>query len=79
MEEIIKRLQGHKGVQGIIVVNSDGIPIRSTLADVSLTTQYAALISQLTSKAKLTVKELDSSVYTQPIHYDLSCNFNQYM
>lgn len=62
MEETLKRLQNHKGVQGIIVVNSSGIPIRSTLPDAALTNQYAALISQLASKARSTVKELDGTV-----------------
>eukprot|EP00158_Paraphelidium_tribonemae_P000355 Partr_v1_DN21763_c0_g1_i1_m7619 putative Dynein, light chain len=61
VEETLKRLQSHKGVQGIIIVNHDGIPIRSTLADQALTTQYAALISQLAGKTRLAVRELDSS------------------
>ena len=61
VEETLKRLQNHKGVQGIVIVNSSGIPIRSTLTDPALTTQYAALISQLASKARSTVKELDPS------------------
>ena len=35
-----------KGVIGTIVVNNDGIPIKSTL-DNHTTTQYAGLINQL--------------------------------
>ena len=43
---------------GIVIVNADGIPIRSTLEN-SLTVQYAALITQLAAKAKSCVRDLD--------------------
>ena len=46
VEETLKRLVSHKGVIGTIVVNNDGIPIKSTL-DNHTTTQYAGLINQL--------------------------------
>jgi dynein light chain roadblock-type len=42
VDETFKRLQSHKGVLGAIVVNSEGIPIRTTF-DNDLTVQYAAL------------------------------------
>ncbi|ORZ40135.1 hypothetical protein BCR44DRAFT_50129 [Catenaria anguillulae PL171] len=58
VEETLKRLSAHKGVQGIVIVNSEGIPIRSTL-DNSLTVQYSALITQLASKARSVVRDLD--------------------
>ena len=50
VEETLKRLQGHKGVIGVVIVNQDGIPIRTTF-DQSTTVQYAGLITQLCSKA----------------------------
>ena len=31
VEETLKRLVGHKGVIGTIVVNNEGVPIKSTL------------------------------------------------
>lgn len=31
VEETLKRISSHKGVQGIVIVNSEGIPIRSTM------------------------------------------------
>ena len=62
VEETLKRLQAHKGVQGVVIVNNDGIPIRSTLTDQALTTQYAALLTQLASKARNAVRELDPAV-----------------
>lgn len=58
VEETFKRLQSHKGVIGVIIVNSDGIAIRSTL-DNDLTVQYAALMSRFTVKARGVVKDLD--------------------
>lgn len=58
VEDIIKRLQSHKGVQGIIVVNQDGIAIRSTM-DNSTTVQYAGLVHQLAIKARNTVRDID--------------------
>jgi dynein light chain roadblock-type len=58
VEETIKRLSSHKGVEGIVVVNMDGIPIRTTL-DHDKTVQHAALITQLTAKAKSVVRDLD--------------------
>ncbi|VDH93954.1 dynein light chain roadblock-type 2-like [Mytilus californianus] len=58
VEETLKRIQGHRGVIGTIVVNMEGIPIRTTL-DNSTTVQYAGLITQLTSKARSTVRDID--------------------
>ncbi len=40
VEETLKRLVAHKGVIGTIIVNSDGIPIKSTL-DNHTTTQVS--------------------------------------
>ncbi|KAL8183456.1 UNVERIFIED_CONTAM: Dynein light chain roadblock-type 2 [Gekko kuhli] len=58
VEETLKRIQAHKGVIGIIIVNAEGIPIRTTL-DNSTTVQYAGLLHQLTMKAKSTVRDVD--------------------
>ncbi|XP_043269363.1 dynein light chain roadblock-type 2 [Venturia canescens] len=58
VEETMKRIQSHKGVVGTIVVNSEGIPIKSTL-DNTTTVQYAGLISQLSDKARSVVRDLD--------------------
>lgn len=54
----MKRIQSHKGVVGTIVVNGEGIPIKSTL-DNTTTVQYAGLISQLSDKARSVVRDLD--------------------
>uniref|UniRef100_A0AAZ3R3H1 Dynein light chain roadblock n=1 Tax=Oncorhynchus tshawytscha TaxID=74940 RepID=A0AAZ3R3H1_ONCTS len=58
VEETLKRIQGQKGVQGIIIVNAEGIPIKTTL-DNSSTVQYAGLIHQLVMKARSTVRDID--------------------
>jgi dynein light chain roadblock-type len=58
VEETIKRISAHKGVIGLIVVNHEGIPIKTTL-DNSTTTQYASLLQQLTAKARSVVRDID--------------------
>ncbi|KAL4648923.1 dynein light chain roadblock-type 1 [Arapaima gigas] len=58
VEETLKRIQSQKGVQGIIIINSEGIPIKSTL-DNSSTVQYAGLLHQLVMKTRSTVRDLD--------------------
>ncbi|CAJ0935306.1 unnamed protein product [Ranitomeya imitator] len=58
VEETLKRIQSQKGVIGTIVVNAEGIPIRTTL-DNSTTVQYAGLLHQLSMKARSTVRDID--------------------
>uniref|UniRef100_A0A8C4TXY0 Dynein light chain roadblock-type 2 n=1 Tax=Falco tinnunculus TaxID=100819 RepID=A0A8C4TXY0_FALTI len=57
-EETLRRIQAHKGVVATIVINAEGIPIRTTL-DNSTTVQYAGLLHQLTMKARSTVRDID--------------------
>ncbi|XP_054906072.1 dynein light chain roadblock-type 1-like [Poeciliopsis prolifica] len=58
VDEVVKRLQAQKGVEGVIIANSEGIAIRSTLED-HHTVQYVALIQPLLVKAKKMLQELD--------------------
>uniref|UniRef100_A0A7S1U8Y1 Dynein light chain roadblock n=1 Tax=Phaeomonas parva TaxID=124430 RepID=A0A7S1U8Y1_9STRA len=60
VEETLKRIQSHRGVKGVLIVNSDGVPIRSTLNQES-TDSYAALLSQLAFKASSVVRTLDET------------------
>mmetsp|Transcript_11433 Transcript_11433/g.42692 ORF Transcript_11433/g.42692 Transcript_11433/m.42692 type:complete len:93 (-) Transcript_11433:24-302(-) len=60
VEETLKRIQSHRGVKGVLIVNSDGIPIRSTLST-EVTDSYAGLIAQLTYKASSVVRTLDET------------------
>ncbi|CAF0724530.1 unnamed protein product [Adineta steineri] len=58
VDDTLKRIHEHKGVQGYIIINNDGIPIRTTL-DAAVTQQYAALIRSLTDKARSAIREID--------------------
>ncbi|CAB4064265.1 DYNLRB [Lepeophtheirus salmonis] len=58
MEEILKRIHDIKNVTGVIVVNSEGIPIKTTL-DNSMTVQYSGLLSQFAERSKCVVRDLD--------------------
>ncbi|KAG6453891.1 hypothetical protein O3G_MSEX008363 [Manduca sexta] len=60
VEETIKRIQAHKGVMGVVIVNHEGIPIKSSL-DNATSVLYAGLIGQLTEKARNVVREMDST------------------
>ncbi|CAK7303581.1 Dynein light chain roadblock-type 1 [Vulpes lagopus] len=58
VEETLKRFQSQKGVQDIIMVNTEGIPIKSTM-DHPTTTQYANLRHSFILNARSTVHEID--------------------
>jgi len=60
VKETLQRIKNHKGVEGVIIVNSEGVPIRPSKGmDDELTQKYAANISQLAAKARAVVRELD--------------------
>lgn len=48
VEETLKRIRSHRGVEGILIVNNDGVALKSTLS-AELTSQYASLFSQVVS------------------------------
>uniref|UniRef100_A0A3B5QVK7 Dynein light chain roadblock-type 2 n=1 Tax=Xiphophorus maculatus TaxID=8083 RepID=A0A3B5QVK7_XIPMA len=58
VEETLKRIEGHKGVIGTIIVNSEGLPIRTTL-DNSTTSLYARLLRSFTTLARSAVRDVD--------------------
>jgi len=60
VEETLERIKSHRGVEGVIIVNADGIPIRPAKGmDDELTHKYAASISQLAAKARSVIRDLD--------------------
>eukprot|EP00766_Chilomastix_caulleryi_P003741 gnl/Chilomastix_caulleri/486.p1 GENE.gnl/Chilomastix_caulleri/486~~gnl/Chilomastix_caulleri/486.p1 ORF type:complete len:115 (+),score=23.54 gnl/Chilomastix_caulleri/486:50-346(+) len=61
VEETLKKLSAQKGIEGVVIINQDGIPIRSTIQDNEKTIQYAGVFSHLAMKARALVKELDPS------------------
>jgi dynein light chain roadblock-type len=60
VEETLTRIQSHRGVVGVLILTSSGTAIRSSLPPAE-TDQYAALISQLATKASSVARTLDPS------------------
>eukprot|EP00036_Acanthoecidae_sp_10tr_P000516 CAMPEP_0182940646 /NCGR_PEP_ID=MMETSP0105_2-20130417/47632_1 /TAXON_ID=81532 ORGANISM="Acanthoeca-like sp., Strain 10tr" /NCGR_SAMPLE_ID=MMETSP0105_2 /ASSEMBLY_ACC=CAM_ASM_000205 /LENGTH=159 /DNA_ID=CAMNT_0025080157 /DNA_START=63 /DNA_END=540 /DNA_ORIENTATION=+ len=58
VEEILKRLQSHKGVLGVIIMNKDGVPIKTTL-DQATTVQYCTHLSNLSAQTRTSVRDID--------------------
>ena len=51
MDEVLKRIQSSRNVAGVMVINNEGIPLKSTL-DSSTTVQYGGMISDLAAHAR---------------------------
>jgi dynein light chain roadblock-type len=62
VEETLKRISQHKGVIGVIIANTDGKVIRTTLTDSTLSGQYAGLMTQLAQKSRSAIRDLDPLV-----------------
>mmetsp|Transcript_101131 Transcript_101131/g.123827 ORF Transcript_101131/g.123827 Transcript_101131/m.123827 type:complete len:102 (+) Transcript_101131:110-415(+) len=62
VEQHLERMKNHKGVEAVILVNKEGIPIRPSkgLTD-SKAKQYASHINELTQKARSVIRELDQN------------------
>lgn len=62
VEETLNRMQTHKNVQGIVIVNGEGSIIRTTFQNEKKEegNALARLIPQLVVKAKTTVRDLDT-------------------
>ena len=58
-DEWFKRIRSHRGVRDIVVVNAEGVPVRSTLADPAVAVQYAGHVQMLVAKAGAAVRVLD--------------------
>lgn len=60
VEATIARIKKHRGVQSVIISNKDGVPIRPAKGvDENVSRQLAAILGDLTSKARSVVRELD--------------------
>jgi dynein light chain roadblock-type len=59
IEETFQRISQRPNVTGIIVVDNEGTPIRSTIEDTAVQNQYAHLITSLAAKARHCVRDLD--------------------
>ncbi|EDV99325.1 dynein light chain roadblock-type 2 [Drosophila grimshawi] len=60
VEEMLKRFQNVKNVVGILVVDNDGIVIKSTL-DNQTAVHYAGIMRTLTEKARQVILDLDAT------------------
>jgi dynein light chain roadblock-type len=62
VEETLNRMQTHKNVQGIVIVNAEGNIIRTTYQNDKKEegNSLARLIPQLVLKARSTVRDLDT-------------------
>merc|ERR1711990_987581 len=61
VEETLKRLEGHNGVEGLLVLSQpDGIVIRSTVEQ-EKTAVYASELKAIVDKAAILVRELEPS------------------
>ncbi len=59
VEETLSRIQSHKGVRGVLIINSEGVAIRSTFS-APQTASYAGLLSQLVLKARSVCRTIDT-------------------
>jgi len=60
IEDTLERIKSHKGVEAVLVVNSDGVPIRPSKGlEEELAKKYASKISQLAAKSRDLVKDMD--------------------
>eukprot|EP00762_Andalucia_godoyi_P006909 ANDGO_08272.mRNA.1 hypothetical protein GUITHDRAFT_93470 len=60
VDELVNRMSGTPGVEGIVILNADGIPVKSTLPDRQQDLAYAALICDLVAKGRQAVRMLDA-------------------
>jgi dynein light chain roadblock-type len=58
-DDIISRIMLRPNIAGVIVVNSDHVPIKSNIANSAEQTQYAHLVSALAAKARHCIRDLD--------------------
>ena len=59
VEDTIKRISSHKGVQGILIFNYEGVALKSTMPR-ELTVKYSGLFVQLIVKARSVVRSIDA-------------------
>lgn len=57
VEEVVKRLSDQRGVQGVIISNGKGVPIRSTM-DAEKSIHIGALVAGLARQAQSFVREV---------------------
>jgi dynein light chain roadblock-type len=61
LDDVFKRLQTSPGYLGMLVLNSAGIPIKSSFTDTRMTSQHSALVSSLVLMGQRAVNDLDKT------------------
>ena len=69
MDEVLKRIQSSRNVAGVMVINNEGIPLKSTL-DSSTTVQYGGMVADLALHARSIVRDLDPTNELTFLRYD---------
>lgn len=57
VEEMVRRLSEHKGVEGVLISNSEGLPVRSTM-DADQASECGTLVSSLSRHANVFVQSI---------------------
>ncbi len=63
----MKRIQSHRGVKGILIMNNEGVPIKSTMAEEDTHT-YAAFISEVGARVALAFSTLRGTANANYAH-----------
>ncbi|EKX35072.1 hypothetical protein GUITHDRAFT_80129 [Guillardia theta CCMP2712] len=58
VDETVKKLSEYPGFVGFLIINADGIPIRTSM-EKGEAVHYAGLLSLLANKARSSIRELD--------------------
>ena len=58
-EEVYNRLIQRPNIFGVILVNSDRVPIKSNIANTAESARYAAMTTALSEKARHCIRDLD--------------------
>lgn len=60
IEERLKLILAQPGVDAYVVINHEGLPMKTSLADEALAVQYAALATRFMQKVKAAVKAMEA-------------------
>lgn len=59
IDERLKKILTQPGVVGYVVINHEGLPMKTSLTDEALAVQYAALSTRFVAKLKQAMRSID--------------------
>ncbi|XP_005111063.2 dynein light chain roadblock-type 1 [Aplysia californica] len=59
VEEIMKRIQSHRGVKQMMIINKDGLPLKTNMEMTPATEQIIRNIHELSIAARRLVRDVD--------------------